>query len=343
MNDTGFVVSDTSWLRAGWLYFLTVFGAGFVLGVIRVLLLIPRMGVRTAELIELPFMVLVTIVAARWVVLRFTISAVRHAPLRVGLFALSLLIAAEIGLGSLRGATPSEYLTGRDPVSGPAYFAALALFGLMPVLIVRKVERIAAANGLIDAFIPRADAAESHEILIQAPAEVVFGVALNFDLLSIPLVRAIFRLRELVFGIKPKPRIRAKGFVAETMELGWQVLAYDSGRELVMGAVTQPWVGDVKFRGVPPEKFSSFAEPLFVKIVWTLEAEPVDAHTTRFRTQTRVLATDEDARRKFLRYWAFAGLFIVLIRRLANRAIRRVAERSIHGTGGVLPLRHGPR
>jgi hypothetical protein len=96
-----------------------------------------------------------------------------------------------------------------------------------------------------------------------------------------------------------------------------------------MGAVTQPWVGDVKFRGIPADFFSGFAEPDFVKIVWTFEAESLEAGATRFRSQTRVLATDEEARRKFLRYWVFSGPFIVLIRKIANRTIRRAAERHL--------------
>ena len=54
-------------LKAGVLYFALVFGAGFVLGTIRVLWLVPSLGARTAELIETPIMLVVTILAARWV------------------------------------------------------------------------------------------------------------------------------------------------------------------------------------------------------------------------------------------------------------------------------------
>src|SRR5436190_24035200 len=110
------------WAKAACLYAVTVFGAGFVLGVVRILLLVPRMGVRTAELIEMPVMVMATILAARWVVLCFGGTSVRRAPLRVGFLALSLLTAAEIGLGIVRDVPVSDYFTARDPVSGPVYF-----------------------------------------------------------------------------------------------------------------------------------------------------------------------------------------------------------------------------
>jgi hypothetical protein len=314
------------WAKAACLYFVAVFGAGFVLGFFRVLLLVPRLGVRAAELIEMPVMIVAIVLAARWVVLYLGGTSVRRSPLRVGILALCLLVAVEIGLGSLRGSTLSDYIAARDPVSGTTYFLALALFAWMPVLVARGSARRSPTNGFIDEFVAQGDVEENHEITIHAPADLVFDVAEHFDLLSVPFVRRIFRLRELVFGFRSKPRAVSKSLIEETTELGWRMLAYRPGRELVMGAVTQPWVGDVKFRGIPADSFASFAEPAFVKIVWTFEAEPVDAGTTRFRSQTRVLATDREARQKFLRYWVFAGPFIVLIRKLANRAIRRAAE-----------------
>jgi hypothetical protein len=49
-------------LKAGGLYFALVFGAGFVLGTIRTLLVVPRVGTRRAELMEMPIMLLVTVV-----------------------------------------------------------------------------------------------------------------------------------------------------------------------------------------------------------------------------------------------------------------------------------------
>ncbi len=43
-------------LRAAVFYFLLVFGAGFLLGIGRVLLIVPLLGERTAELLEMPLM-----------------------------------------------------------------------------------------------------------------------------------------------------------------------------------------------------------------------------------------------------------------------------------------------
>ena len=50
-----------------------VFCAGFVLGPIRILWVVPRVGTRMAELMEAPIMLVVTILTARWVVQRHAV------------------------------------------------------------------------------------------------------------------------------------------------------------------------------------------------------------------------------------------------------------------------------
>jgi hypothetical protein len=84
-------------LKAGVLYFALVFGAGFVLGTVRTLWIVPRVGTRMAELMETPIMLVVTIVAARWIVLRRTVPSVPSARLGMSGIALVLMLAAEFG------------------------------------------------------------------------------------------------------------------------------------------------------------------------------------------------------------------------------------------------------
>lgn len=106
-------------LRAGVLYFALVFGAGFALGIVRTLWVVPRVGTRIAELMEAPIMLVVTVLAARWVVLRLAIPSLPSARLGVGAIALGFLLVAEFGLVPwLRGIPVKEYLARRDPVSG---------------------------------------------------------------------------------------------------------------------------------------------------------------------------------------------------------------------------------
>lgn len=188
----------------------------------------------------------------------------------------------------------------------------------------------------LDRFMPRPDIRERHEGLIRAPADLVFDVAMHFDLQSIPLVRAIFWLRGKLMGAAPAgPRV-PQGFIAEVMGLGWGVLGLRQGREIVMGAAVQPWKADVRFRAIPPEQFAEFAEPDLVKIAWTLEAEPLGHAVSRFASETRAVATDDAARARFLRYWRWARFGIVAIRWLMLPAVRREAERRFRVRTGLV-------
>jgi len=175
-------------------------------------------------------------------------------------------------------------------------------------------------------FIPNPDVQDEQRILVAAPVDLVFFQATRIDLQSLPLVRAIFWLRGRILGDRPVTR-PALGVVADTMVLGWGLLGHTPGRTLVMGAVTRPWERDVTFRAVEPERFAAFAEPGYVKIAWTLEAEPAGPRLTRFRTETRVQATDAASRRRFGWYWLAFGLGIRFIRWNMLHALRREAER----------------
>jgi hypothetical protein len=105
-------------LKAGVLYFAIVFGAGFVLGPIRILWVVPRFGTGVAELMETSIMFLVIILATRWIVRRFLLPSTAPSRLGMSFIALCLLLTAEFRLMLwLQGLSISEYLASRDPVS----------------------------------------------------------------------------------------------------------------------------------------------------------------------------------------------------------------------------------
>ncbi len=123
-------------VEAGVLYFALVFGAGFVLGTIRTLWVVPRVGTRKAELMETPMMLVVTMLAARWTVLRLAVPRLSSARLAMGSIALLLMLVAEFGFVLwLRGLSIRRYLATRDPVSGTVYYAMLVVFAVMPLLV----------------------------------------------------------------------------------------------------------------------------------------------------------------------------------------------------------------
>jgi hypothetical protein len=126
-------------LYAGLLYFALVFGAGFVLGVIRMLWATPAVGAGAAELLEMPIMFAVIALAARWTVRRVAVPPVSSTRLGIGLIALGLLLVAEcIGVLWLRGLSIRDYVTSRDPVSGTIYMVMLGVFAIMPILVARR-------------------------------------------------------------------------------------------------------------------------------------------------------------------------------------------------------------
>lgn len=120
-------------LKSGAIYFAMVFSVGFVLGPIRILWLEPRLGVRTAELIEAPFMLLVVISAGRWVGRRLCAGCSPAARLGVGLVAAGTVLVADLAVGvGLRGMSALEVFNARDPVSGSVYYALVALTAVAP-------------------------------------------------------------------------------------------------------------------------------------------------------------------------------------------------------------------
>ena len=126
-------------LVAAGIYFTLVFGAGFVLGPIRILWAVPRFGVRLAELIEAPIMLVVIVAAARWVVGRHAERFTVRRRLALGAVALALMLLAEFALvTSLSGQSIPEYFAGRDPVSGSVYYVLLGVFAVMPALVRRR-------------------------------------------------------------------------------------------------------------------------------------------------------------------------------------------------------------
>jgi hypothetical protein len=126
-------------LKAGLLYFALVFGAGFVLGPIRILWVVPRFDARIAELLEMPIMFVVIVLAARWTVRRLAVPSTPLHRLGMGVVALALLLVAELTLVLwLQGLSIREYLASRDPVSGMVYSVLLGVFAIMPLLVARR-------------------------------------------------------------------------------------------------------------------------------------------------------------------------------------------------------------
>lgn len=182
-------------------------------------------------------------------------------------------------------------------------------------------------HAVLDRFVPEPDEGGRHEITIHAPAELVMEVARNIDIESIWMIRALFWLRGKLLGVQMEKAGPRAGLIEQMLGLGWGCLAEEQGRYFVAGAACKPWQANPGFSAIAPEQFVSYAQPDEVKIAWTLEAEALGPELTRFGTETRVVATDEEARKKFRWYWRRFGIGIVLIRKILLPVVRRQSER----------------
>ena len=179
----------------------------------------------------------------------------------------------------------------------------------------------------LDRFMPVYEVVDRHRIAVAAPAHVTLDVACSLQLSSIPAVRAIFKGRELILGSRPDTRDRPRELVPEMLSIGWGVLDEVPGHEMIFGAVTKPWEPNVTFRALTPGTFASFSQPGYVKIAWTLRADPTGGGRSVFVTETRAVATDDQARARFRWYWAWLSPGIRMIRRMTLGPVRREAER----------------
>jgi hypothetical protein len=123
-------------LKAGAVYFLLVFAAGFALGVVRELWVKEKIGARAAETAEVPLMIGVSALAALLVVRRHELPRRLVVRLTVGLVALALLVGAELTIVVVvRGQSIERYLASRDPAAFTVYLLGLVLYALMPALV----------------------------------------------------------------------------------------------------------------------------------------------------------------------------------------------------------------
>jgi hypothetical protein len=128
----------SSVLKASLAYFVIVFTFAFILGTVRVLVVAPRLGELVAVILEVPLVIFVSYLAARFCTARFAVPANKGPRLVMGLAAFALLMAVEFILSVLMfGRPPSAFLTGFTHLPGQIGLAGQIVFGLMPWLVTK--------------------------------------------------------------------------------------------------------------------------------------------------------------------------------------------------------------
>lgn len=129
-------------LKSGAVYFLLTVGAEFVLEVIRLQVVALHVSERFADMLEIPNVLLATIIGARWVVDRFMLPPLPGIRLSVGLVALALLLITEGAVMlPFHGFSVAEYLASHDSLVGVAPLGALGVLTVMPFLVGYRWER----------------------------------------------------------------------------------------------------------------------------------------------------------------------------------------------------------
>lgn len=184
---------------------------------------------------------------------------------------------------------------------------------------------------LIDRFIPDPDFQEIRDLEVEAvPAEVM--AAIKGTDLKDPVINTLFAVRDL-----PNRLIRRLGRGRSGLENvsftnipdvgpGWIKLDEAAGSELVLGAIGKFWRRDYGARNVKPEDFAAFDEPGFLKLAVSSRVEPLGYDQSILHYEARVEATDDEAKRQFVRYWkVIASGNDVIVRRALHR-IKAEAE-----------------
>jgi hypothetical protein len=174
------------------------------------------------------------------------------------------------------------------------------------------------ADRALDRLLPRWDHREKHELAVHAPREQVLRAVEETRWRDLPFCNALLMVGS--FGTR---REKAQEPFLSSMTGGGFIELHRSDNELVVGAVVS--IDDPKgpagLAAPVDEAFAAFDRPGHYKVAF-------DFRVTEglLTTETRVISTDEAARRRFARYWALIRLPSGLIRRDWLHGIRRRAE-----------------
>jgi hypothetical protein len=130
-------------LNAGTVYFAVVFLVGFFLGVLRVLVVAPRLGAVAAVLIETPLILAASWAASRGCVAGFGVGRSPGLRLAMGGSAFAVLMAVEAALAVLAfGRSLADHVAAYLTLPGALGLAAQLGFAFIPLIQTRRREAV---------------------------------------------------------------------------------------------------------------------------------------------------------------------------------------------------------
>jgi hypothetical protein len=197
---------------------------------------------------------------------------------------------------------------------------------------------------LIDQFMPRYDFSIVFSRVFRAPPERSFETVVGSDLFEIPFFRVLIGARgvpQMIAnsignrrGQSQVPSVAPTFRLRDLPSIGWIALGERPGVELAFGQVSKAWkgTGGTPDEPVTPSSFVDFDQPGFAKVVETTRVDPYGERASIVTTESRVLCTDADSRRRFRRYWLAVAPFTHLLRLIALPTLAKKAEQDIRPT-----------
>ena len=163
----------------------------------------------------------------------------------------------------------------------------------------------------LDRLIPAPALLEIDRVELAVDASRAWNAVRDLDLAQSPLVRRLFAIRTIPGRLQGKAtplRLRLDDLVSSPAEPGFQVLAEDAPHEVAVGAIGKVWRPVIPFVHVTDAAaYAAFSEAGYIKVAWALRVVPEGTETSRVEFEVRVAATDEDALKKFQRYFRLIG------------------------------------
>jgi hypothetical protein len=170
---------------------------------------------------------------------------------------------------------------------------------------------------LLEKYLPQYHYSAKHEIRISAAPEKIFELADRLDMSGSPMIRLLFRLRGMPSHMLNREGLQGDKFIE---------LERSPSQEIITGLIGQFWKPNGNLQAFKPAEFISFQQPGFLKAVWNFQLTPQSATSTLLTTETRIQCMDDEAQKRFSRYWFFICPFSGIIRKEILRSIKRKAE-----------------
>jgi hypothetical protein len=193
------------------------------------------------------------------------------------------------------------------------------------------------ASTVLDRLLPSFQASERHRVVIAASPDQVWAALSQVTMGELRLFRLLMGVRVLPGQLVRSPRARfdaGQPLLGWAVRFGFTILGEDAPRELVVGAIGQPWrlAGGRSAAVAGGDDFAAFDQPGYAKMAANFRLAPtVGGRAIQLSTETRVACTDPASARRFARYWWLIRPASGVIRRSWLAAIKRRAERSADG------------